>query len=73
MLTKETLSEWRQNPVTREVFKHFRGVVRDIEEKMGAGGTLNYSSAEETLANTAHDAGIIIGIKSVMEMGEDEE
>lgn len=73
MLTKETLAEWRQNPTTREVFKHFRGVIRGLEEQIGCGSTLNHSSAEETLANTARDIGIITGIKSVIEWGTAEE
>jgi hypothetical protein len=67
MLTNETLSEWRQNPTTREVFKYLQKNIQTLEQKLGQGGTLNRSSAIETLANTAYETGLIEGIKVMLE------
>lgn len=68
-MPKDDIAEWRQNPVTMQVFRHFRFVIREAADALAAGRTLDHASAEQTLANTAHEVGRIAGIKEVLEFG----
>lgn len=52
----------------QEVFKELARHREDLLVHLGSGGTLNHSSAESTLANTASVVGEIRGINRLLEM-----
>jgi len=67
-MDKEHFLGWRQDPMTIEVFKRLEKRITEIEEVLGSGGTLNHSSAIETLANTSEQVGIIAGIREIFDL-----
>lgn len=67
-MDKEHFFGWRQDPMTVEVFKHLEKRIAEIESVLGSGGTLNHSSATETLANTSEQVGIIAGIREIFDL-----
>lgn len=67
-LTKEQYIGWKQDPTTIKVFQQLEKRIVEIQENLGTGGTLNRSSAIETLANTTHEIGKIEGIREIFDM-----
>ena len=67
-LSIEELDAWRQDILTRKVFRKLDERIAEIQEILGDGGTLNHSSAIETLANTARAVGQIEGIREVFQL-----
>lgn len=72
-LSKEELGAWKQDPTTRKVFGHFKGLVQILQEEMADGRTIDYSSADQTLARTTFQVGRISGIREVLGVRVDEE
>lgn len=68
-LTSKEILLWRQETITRKVFARLEQKISEIQEILGTGGTLNRSSADETLANTAHEVGRIEGINEILNLG----
>ena len=64
-MDKENYLGWQRDPMTIEVFKRLEKRITEIEGILGTGGTLNHSSATETLANTAREVGRIEGIREI--------
>jgi len=54
--------------MTIEVFKRLENRIKEIEGNLGTGGTLNRSSAIETLANTSAEVGRIEGIREILDL-----
>jgi len=67
-IPQSDIDGWKILPLTQEVFKRLKARIAEIEDNLGSGATLNSSSAEETLANTAREVGRIEGIKEIFEI-----
>lgn len=64
-ITAEQFEEWKEHPVTKEIFKGLRDLKEDIAEQMLAGNTLG-GTAEETHAFTAKAIGQAQGIDQLL-------
>ena len=67
-LTEKEYVDWLQTHTTRKVFRKLEEKIKEIEENMGTGGTINRSDANETLANSCWEAGKIEGIREIFNM-----
>lgn len=62
-ITMEDYRSWTNNPVTREIAKARNSEIREAEEFMGGGGTVNGDSVDSTALTTATNVGYIKGLK----------
>lgn len=67
-LPQESYLGWQRDPMTIKVFLRLEAKIKEIEENLGSGGTLNHSSTSETLANTAREVGRIEGIREIFNL-----
>lgn len=69
----EDYEEWRQHPVTLEVFRALEQEARSIMEDLGNGSVLLMDSPHETALSYARKVGEIDGIRRVLEMDYQED
>lgn len=67
-MAKEHFLGWKQDPMTIKVFQRLEKRIKEIEEGLGSGGSINRSSATETLANSCWEAGKIEGIREIFNL-----
>ena len=67
-LPQESYLGWKQDPITIKVFQRLEKRIKEIEEGLGSGGTLDHESATVTLANTAREVGRIEEIREILDL-----
>lgn len=72
MLTKEQFAEWREHPVTKEVFAKIRELKQESIEKLVAGQTLA-NAADVTHGLTSRLIGEISGLNQLLELEFEDE
>lgn len=65
MITKEQFEEWKEHPVTKEIFINLKEIKKDIQEQMGYGNTIG-SDAESTHGLTSKAVGQLLGIDQIL-------
>ena len=70
-MTKREYEEWRRDPTTQEVFKHFKEMREGLVNSLVNGNTLKEGS--DTGEATAKVVGILYGIDLLLEMEFEEE
>ena len=70
-MTKREYEEWRLDPTTQEVFKHFKEMREGLVNSLVNGGTLKEGS--DTGEATAKVVGILYGIDLLLKMEFEEE
>ena len=72
-ITKEEFLEWKEHPVTKEIYKDLEEIKRDLEVSLGAGESLSYHSSQ-TQGMTNRIVGQIAGLNQILNLYyEDEE
>ena len=72
MITAEQLAEWKEHPVTREIFKGLKELKADIKDQLGNGATIG-PDAEFTHASTSRSVGQIDGLNQLLNISFAEE
>lgn len=67
MITAEQFAEWKEHPVTKEIFKELTDVREVLKNRMANGMTLG-STAEETHGLTHQVIGQVKGINQILEI-----
>lgn len=70
-LTKEAFDEWKEHPVTREIFKEINQMVDELKNRLSSGLTISFS-AEETHGKTSHLVGQIEGLNQLLNISFEE-
>ena len=68
-LSKEAFDEWKEHPVTREIFTEIKQTIEELKTKLSNGLTIS-SSAEETHGRTSHLVGKIEGLNQLLNFEE---
>jgi hypothetical protein len=66
-LTKESFEEWKEHPVTKEVFKSLEKVKKDLLASISSGTTLGHT-ADVTHGLTSRMVGHVEGINQLLEI-----
>jgi hypothetical protein len=66
MITAEQFAEWKEHPVTKEVFAEIRTVKKTIEQRMHDGLTIDPMSAEITHGLTSKAVGQLEGLNQLL-------
>jgi hypothetical protein len=66
-LTKEAFEEWKEHPVTKEVFKSLEKVKKDLLASISSGTTLGHT-ADVTHGLTSRMVGHVEGINQLLEI-----
>ena len=70
-LTKEAFDEWKEHPVTREIFKEIKNAIEHLKLQLSEGLTISFS-AEETHGKTSHIVGQIEGLNQLLNISFEE-
>lgn len=70
-LSKEAFDEWKEHPVTIEIFKEIEQTISDLSESIMAGETLSFS-AEDTHGKTHRTVGQIEGLRQLINISYEE-
>ena len=65
-ITQEQFEEWRDHPITQEVFRIVHLQRDQIEESLGNGATLSPESMESTAIQTAKAVGNVEGLNQLL-------
>lgn len=67
-ISKEQFANWREHPITKLVMQEIEIERERLFSLIGAGGTINFESADGTQANTCMRIGNIQGLQFVLDM-----
>ena len=70
-LTKEAFDEWKEHPVTREIFTEINQTIEMLKTNLSNGLTISFSS-EETHGKTSHLVGQIEGLNQLLNISFEE-
>ena len=65
MISAEQFAEWKQHPVTKEIFAELRKVKESIKDQLANGNTIG-GNAEETHGFTNRAIGQLAGIDQLL-------
>lgn len=71
MIRKDALGEWLANPVTRAYFAGIEDKIKEVEQALGRGVTINDDSSHNTALATARLVGRIDGLRDKVEIDTD--
>lgn len=71
-MNKETFIEWRNSPVTIEIYKKLEELKQVLMEGLAAGQTLS-NSADETHGKTSMMVGSISGLNQLLNISYEDE
>lgn len=74
-LTREDLSDWRNNPVTQIILAEINNLIKEAHLNLGGGVVLDAERPENTAQNYAKMVGYIAGLRVILniEVQEDNE
>lgn len=72
VITKQDLSEWKQDPVTIAWFHGIKLKAKELKEGMAIGQTIDVDSADGTAIKTAKMVGQIQGLYDAILINEEE-
>ena len=64
-ITKEQFGEWKEHPITKEIFKEIEILKKGLLEQLGTGSTIGYDAAE-THGRTSKVVGQIDGLNQLL-------
>lgn len=67
MITAEQFAEWKEHPVTKEVFSEIKKAMEGLKEKLVEGQTIS-NGAEATHGLTSRLVGQIDGLNQLLEI-----
>jgi len=70
-LSKESFDEWKEHPVTKEIFKEIKNAVEHLKLQLSEGATISFS-AEETHGKTNYFVGQIEGLNQLLNISFEE-
>lgn len=72
MITAEQFAEWKEHPVTREIFQEIKSTIQDLKDKLAAGQTLG-NLADGTHGLTSRTVGQIDGLGQILNISYEDE
>jgi len=72
MITGEQFTEWKDHPVTREVYKAIKEAKEDLGGQLGQGVFLSLDSVDASALNHAKIVGQVHGLNQLLELDFDE-
>lgn len=72
-VSRESLAEWKDHPVTRLYFTAINRLLVELSMDIASGSALNESSADSTGIAYARQIGHIAGLKTALSIELDEE
>ena len=72
MLKRDDVIDWLESPVTRAYFTGIKAKIREVEQQLGRGVTLDSENPHATVVQTARLVGLTEAYKDVLEVNVDE-
>lgn len=70
-ISKEAFDEWKEHPVTKEIFKEVNQTIMSLSESIMSGETLSFS-AEDSHGKTNRIVGQIEGLRQLINISFEE-
>ena len=70
-ISKEAFDEWKEHPVTKEIFTEIKQTIEALKTNLSEGLTISFS-AEETHGKTSHLVGQIEGLNQLLNISFEE-